>query len=167
MLEASASEPDETGKGRRAMNEVSLREVTAETVRTVCDLSVAPDQRRFVATNAESIAEAYFSREAWFRAVYAGDTPVGFVMLHEDPEKPEYYLWRFMIAAEHQGKGYGRRAMQLLIEHVKTRPRARELLLSYVPGDGNPEGFYGGLGFEPTGEHNGGELVMRLRLDDD
>ena len=54
------------------MNEVSLREVTAETVRTVCDLSVAPDQRRFVATNAQSIAEAYFSREAWFRAVYAG-----------------------------------------------------------------------------------------------
>ena len=86
-------------------------------------------------------------------------------MLHDDPDKPEYYLWRFMIAAE--GKGYGRRAMHLLIDHVRTRPMARELLLSYVPGDGNPERFYGGLGFEPTGEINEGEIVMRLRLDDD
>jgi diamine N-acetyltransferase len=129
---------------------VSLREVTAETVRTVCALSVAPDQRHFVATNAESIAEAYFSSEAWFRAVYAGETPVGFVMLSDDPAKPEYFLWRFMISAEHQGKGYGRRALELLVEHVKGRPGARELLVSYVPDDGSPEGFYRGLGFEPT-----------------
>jgi len=146
--------------------EVSLREVTAETVREVCALSVAPDQRRFVATNAESIAEAYFTKEAWFRAVYAGEVPVGFVMLYDDPQKPEYYLWRFMIAAEHQGKGYGRRAMGLLVEHVKTRPGAEELLLSYVPGEGSPETFYGSLGFEPTGEVEDGEVVMRLRLKD-
>jgi diamine N-acetyltransferase len=144
---------------------VSLREVTAETVRTVCALSVAPDQRHFVATNAESMAEAYFSPEAWFRAVYAGETPVGFIMLSDDPDKPEYYLWRFMISSDHQGKGYGRRALELLVEHVRGRPGARELLLSYVPGDGSPEGFYRGLGFEPTGEVEDGEVVMRLRLD--
>ncbi|MDQ4127205.1 MAG: GNAT family N-acetyltransferase [Actinomycetota bacterium] len=143
---------------------ISLREVTAETVRTVCDLSVAPDQRRLVASNAESIAEAYFSEAAWFRAVYADETPVGFLMLHDDPEKPGYYLWRFMIAEEHQGKGYGRRAMELLIEHVKTRPMAEELSLSYVPSEGSPEGFYRGLGFEPTGEENDGEVMMSLRL---
>ncbi len=143
---------------------ISLREVTAETVRTVCDLSVAPDQRRLVASNAESIAEAYFTEEAWFRAVYADETPVGFLMLHDDLEKPSYYLWRFMIAEEHQGKGYGRRAMELLIEHVKTRPMAEELLLSYVPGEASPEGFYRRLGFEPTGEENEGEIMARLRL---
>jgi diamine N-acetyltransferase len=77
-----------------------------------------------VASNAESIAEAYFSKEAWFRAVYADETPVGFVMLHDDPREHRYYLWRFMIAGGHQGKGYGRRAMELLIEHVKTRSGA-------------------------------------------
>ena len=144
---------------------VSLREITAETVRTVCALTVAPDQRHFVATNAESIAEAYFSPHAWFRAVYADDTPVGLVMLSDDPEKPEYFLWRFMISAEHQGRGYGRRALELLIEHVRGRPGARELLLSYVPGRGSPEDFYRSLGFEPTGEVEDGEVVMRLGLD--
>lgn len=155
---------DEVSRTPGVGAEVSLREVTARTVRAVCDLSVAPGQRHLVASNAESMAQAYFCEEAWFRAVYADETPVGFVMLYDDPRKPEYYLWRFMIAAEHQGKGYGRRAMKLLIEHVRTRPGAEELLLSYAPGENNPEGFYGGLGFEPTGERDDGEVVMSLRL---
>jgi hypothetical protein len=48
---------------------VSLREVSAQTVRYMCDLSVAPGQERFVAPNAVSIAEAYFCENAWFRAI--------------------------------------------------------------------------------------------------
>ena len=75
-----------------------------------------------------SIAEAHFEPKAWFRAIYAGEDPVGFVMLYDDPEKPEYYLWRLMIAGEHQRKGYGREALRLLVEHVRARPGARELL---------------------------------------
>jgi diamine N-acetyltransferase len=146
--------------------QVSLREVTAQTVRDICDLSVAPGQERFVAPNSVSIAEAYFCKEAWFRAIYADETPVGFLMLYDDPQKGEYHLWRFMIAESHQGKGYARRAMELLIERVRERPMAEELLLSYVPGEGSPEGFYRGLGFEPTGEVDEGEVVMGLRLSD-
>ena len=144
--------------------EVSLREITSETVRDVCDLEVAPGQESFVASNAVSIAEAYFSEHAWFRAIYADETPVGFVMLHDDPEKPEYYLWRFMIAGEHQGKGFGRRALQALVSHVRGRPNATMLLSSFVPGEGGPEGFYRSLGFEPTGEEEEGEIVIALPL---
>jgi diamine N-acetyltransferase len=59
-------------------------------------------------------------------------------MLHDEPREPKYYSWRPIIAGEHQGKGYGRRAMGLLIEHVKTRLVAEELLLSYLPGEGSP-----------------------------
>jgi diamine N-acetyltransferase len=146
--------------------QVSLREVTAQTVRDICNLSVAPGQEHFVAPNSVSIAEAYFCEKAWFRAIYVDETPVGFLMLYDDPQKPEYHLWRFMIADGHQGKGYARRAMELLIEHVGRRPMAEELLLSYVPGEGSPEGFYRGLGFDPTGEVDEGEVVMRLRLSD-
>ena len=52
-----------------------IGKVTQETVRAICDLVVAPEQREFVAPNAHSIAEAYFEPKAWFRAVYAGDMP--------------------------------------------------------------------------------------------
>lgn len=143
---------------------VTLREVTEQSVRDVCRLAVAPHQRGFVAPNAVSIAQAHFSKHAWFRAVHAGEVPVGFVMLHDEPEKPEYFLWRFMIAAPHQGKGFGKRAVDLLIAHVRTRPGARELLTSYVPGHGSPGPFYLKAGFEETGVVEEGERVVRLAL---
>ncbi len=143
---------------------VELREVTGDTVRAVCLLQVAPDQRRFVAPNAVSFAEAMFQPRAWFRAVVADDVPVGFVMLSVDAEEPEYYLWRFMIDATYQGRGYGRAAIAALVEHVRTLPDATELVVSWVPVPGGPEPFYLGLGFEPTGEINEGEVVARLRL---
>jgi diamine N-acetyltransferase len=144
--------------------DVTLREITAETVRAICALEVHPDQRGFVAPNAVSIAQAHFEPKAWFRAVYAGDEPVGFVMLHQDTDKPEYYLWRFMIAAEHQGKGYGRRGLDLVVEHVRGLPGAVELFSSFVPGERGPRDFYLRYGFEETGEMEGDERVICLTL---
>ena len=143
---------------------LSLREVTQETVNSILNLRVTKEQEQFVASNAVSIAEAYFSEDAWFRAIYADETPVGFLMLSDQPDKEEYFLWRFMVDVQHQGKGYGSRALELLIDHVKTRPNAKELFLSHVPGTGSPESFYCKLGFEHTGEQVGEELVMKLTL---
>ena len=59
---------------------VSLLEVTADTVRAICALQTTEEQKRFVAPNALSIAQAYFEPTASFRAIYAGETPVGFLM---------------------------------------------------------------------------------------
>lgn len=143
---------------------VTLEEVTGETVRAICRLAVAPAQSSFVAPNAVSFAEALFEPHAWYRAIAADGVPVGFVMLFDDPEKPLYYLWRFMVDARHQGRGYGARAMELLLEHVRARPGATELLVSWVPGPDGPEGFYLRLGFELTGEVDGDEVVARLAL---
>jgi diamine N-acetyltransferase len=147
-----------------AGQEVTLREVTADTLREVCRLKVAPDQEGFVAPVAFSIAEAHFSPKAWFRAIYAGDTPVGFVMLEDDVDARQYYLWRLLVDAGHQGKGYGRRAVELLCDYVRSRPGATELLTSWVPGERGPEGFYRRLGFELTGEVDEDEVVARLPL---
>lgn len=143
---------------------VSLREVTADTVRAIIRLKVKPEQTQFVAENATSIAQAYFEPKAWFRAIYAGETPVGFVMLFDDPETPEYFLWRYMIDGRYQKMGFGRRALQLFIDHVRTRPGATELFTSYVPGEGSPGPFYLGLGFVETGEVDEGENVIKLAL---
>ena len=145
---------------------VTLREITAETVVQICKLSdtLPKSQRKMVAPNATSIAQAHFSDKAWFRAIYADETPVGFIMLYDDADKPDYFLWRLMVAGPHQGKGYGRRAVGLLTDYVRTRPGARELLTSFVPIEGGPEGFYRKLGFEPTGEVDKGEIVVRLAL---
>ena len=60
--------------------------------------------------------------------------------------------------------GFGKQAVLQLIEYVKTRPNAEALLVSYVPAEGGPEGFYRKLGFEPTGDMEGDEVVARLIL---
>jgi diamine N-acetyltransferase len=143
---------------------VTLRRINATTVRTICSLCVADNQKNFVAPNAISIAQAYFSKNAWFRAVCADETPVGFVMLYEAPKRGLYYLWRFMIDAKYQGRGYGRRALELVTKRVRKRPKAKALLLSVVRAEGGAEEFYRKFGFEFTGKIEDGEYVMRLDL---
>lgn len=149
--------------GRDAV--VTLREITKETLRPFLNMNVAEAQKEMVAPNPVSIAQAHFEPKAWFRGIYADETPVGFIMLFDDPDEPVYFLWRLMVADGFQGMGYGRQAIALLIEYVKTRPNATELKVSHVPElPGNPGPFYQKLGFEYTGEEDDGELVMRLKL---
>ena len=144
----------------------SLRPVTGETVHAICRLSdtLVPPRRYMVAPNAISFAEALFEPKAWYRAIYAGETPVGFIMLYDDPQEPVYFLWRLMIATPHQGKGFGRQAVEQLIEYVQTRPGATELLVSCVEGPGSPEGFYQALGFRRNGKMYDDEVGLALPL---
>lgn len=153
--------------------EISLREITAATRRDVTLLKVSTEQMSYVATNAESLAEAHFHPEAWFRGIYAGDTPVGFVMLEDwngipgsDPTAP-ITLWRFMIDQRYQGSGYGKRALEMIVSHVRERTETtghRLFLTSYVPGDHSPRDFYLKFGFEPTGEKDGDEIILALPI---
>ena len=142
---------------------VELREITAETVREVTSLAVAPEQDGLVAPNAVSISQAYYEPKAWFRAIAAGEELVGFVMVYRDQEARDFYVWRFMIDARHQGRGYGRRAMELVLEEAR-RDGVNEVTLHVVPGDESAYSFYVRLGFEDTGEVEHGQVLMRLPL---
>ena len=44
---------------------------------------------REMQTRARSIAQAHFEEKAWYRAIYADERPVGFIMLYDDPEEPQ------------------------------------------------------------------------------
>jgi len=143
---------------------VTLREVDQQNVRDVCDLKVSPAQETHVAPNGVTIAESAYEPNAWLRAIYADDEPVFFFSDTATTEKPDYWLARLMIAGQHQGRGYGRDAMALLVEHVRTLPGARELGTSCVPDDDGPLDFYRAQGFEQTGDVHAGELVLRLTL---
>lgn len=148
-------------------SQVSLREVTAETLFAVCQLSdtLTEPQKRMVASNAYSIAEAHFAKHAWFRAIYADEVPVGFLMLHDSAEKgPGYFIWRLMIGGPYQKMGFGRRAVELLIDYVRTRPDVKELLTSCGLGEGSPEGFYLKMGFRHTGRMWDDEAVLSMPL---
>jgi len=149
---------------------VTLQRITADTLDDILSLSVSGAQRAFVASNERSLAEAHFDEGAWFRAIYADEEPVGFVLLHdeslcEEPrERGYFYLWRLMIDQRYQRMGFGRRAVRLLIAHVKTRPAARKLQASWRAGEGSAEGFYQKLGFTIEGVDEDGEVQAYLEL---
>jgi diamine N-acetyltransferase len=149
---------------------ITLREITSETVRAVTKLSVAASQQGFVAPNAVSLAQALFSDEAWYRAVYDDEELVGFVMLSDEtlkkapPAKPNIGLWRLMIDQRYQRRGIGREVMRLVLEYVYSRPGIHHFYTSYVPEPGGPGPFYLGLGFEPNGEVDDGEVVVLYPL---
>jgi diamine N-acetyltransferase len=149
---------------------VSLRLITAETVRSITQLSVSESQKGFVASNAVSLAQALFAPKAWYRGIYLGEQPAGFVMLEDDsllsplPANPQVGVWRFMIDARFQGQGIGRNALLRVIDHVRSKGLFKTLELSYVPGPGCPEPFYLGIGFRHTGKVDGDEIVLEHPL---
>lgn len=147
-------------------DEVSLQPITEDTVRGICQLSdtLTEPRKGFVAPNAISLAQAHFNKYAWFRAIHAGKAPVGFLMIVDDPDTPDYFLWRFMIGAPYQGRGYGSQAIRQLVEYVKARPGATEFLVSCGEGAGSPKEFYLKQGFELTGQAFDDEIVLRMKL---
>ncbi len=153
--------------------DIHFMRITCTTLNEICALSktLPPDQRHMVADNVISVAEAHFSPSAWMRAVYANDEPIGFIMTHTGSDYedgidcPGVFLWRFMIAHPYQGKGYGKRALEKLILHLKAMG-VPVLYTSCGVGEGSPEGFYRKMGFLPTGDHYGEEIELVLKLDD-
>jgi diamine N-acetyltransferase len=145
-----------------------LVELTPDNVAAACRISVKPAQHKFVAPVAESIAEAYVHYgTAWPRLIQDGDRIVGFVMGNFDPDNEtdafRAGIWRLNIAADEQGRGYGRFAVEAISAEARRRGQKRITVL-WVQGDGGPEDFYLRLGFSLTGEVIGGEIVGELML---
>lgn len=144
---------------------VSLREIDKNNFRECVELKVADAQKKFVATNVMSIAQSKIVYPtANTMAVYDGDEMVGFVMFGYDEDEQRFYLGRLMIGEQHQGKGYGRAATLAVIERARQHPKADAVYLSFVPENANAQRLYESVGFEPTGEDGGGEIVMRYDL---
>ena len=140
-----------------------IEPITRENVRAACKLTLRPGQEGLVAPVAWSLADAYTAPDiAWPRLIYDGDELVGFIMAAFDPGNQDAlyhsYLWRLNIGGEHQGKSYGRFAVEALCQEAVRRGNDR-LTVSYHPYEHGPDGFYRRLGFRPTGAYNQGEVV--------
>ena len=151
---------------------VHLREITPDNQASIEALVVTDEQSNYVEGVAASIVEAAETPDArpWYRAVYDGDTPVGFVMISDGitVDNPDYlgpyYLWRLLVDHQHQGRGYGAATIRLIVDELRSRPDARVLITSCAPGPATPLGFYLQQGFRDTGVVHLGEEVLELDL---
>jgi diamine N-acetyltransferase len=155
---------------------VSLQEITPENRTAVEALTVDDAQSAYVAGVAESLLEAAEHPDArpWYRAVYAGATPVGFVMISDgitvdDPAYlGPYFLWRLLVDRRYQHLGYGAATLALVLDHLREHRPDAQVLLTSVSHEGrgaaSPLGFYLRQGFRTTGRVHDGELVLELAL---
>ncbi len=141
---------------------ITLRPITRENFRACIDLKTTPEQEPFVATNVVSIAQAYVEPAFVPRAIYDDETLVGFLMYGRDAETGADWIFRLMIGAEYQGRGYGRAALQQALGLLRRQPDSKEILISYMPENIGAERMYASLGFVPTGAIEHGEVIARL-----
>lgn len=152
---------------------IQFHEITSQNVWKIATLSVFEEQKDFVATNFESLAEAYAYRNegsfAWPLAIYDNETPVGFLMFgygNSDPEDPpiakgNYCLVRLMLDKTQQGKGYFTPIMNEIIQTLRAEPagKADFLWLSYEKENTHAAALYHRAGFTENGELCGDEIV--------
>ena len=147
---------------------VQLKQVTKDNLEAVLGLSVNDDQKRFVSSTAESLAQAYvYSGTAFPFAVYSGQDVVGFIMMGYYENKHYYTLWKLLIGREHQRKGYGRKALELGIAFLQEQFHVREIYTGVTPGNTAAKALYESAGFRSTGitENNMEELCLKCSRD--
>lgn len=142
---------------------ISLREITQDNFFACMRLSVRTDQP-FVASNAFSVAESKIFPEWITNAIYNDEEMVGFMMYTKYYEDNELYLCRFMIDQNHQGKGYGRAALDLLKEIAMRDENIKQIKLSTSPANANGIRIYEKFGFIDMKYMDGGEEVFVLDL---
>ncbi|MCR4631419.1 MAG: GNAT family N-acetyltransferase [Treponema sp.] len=158
---------------------VELKRLTSENIDDIIALQVAEPQKGFISPNSRSIMDAHLAitnnEMAITFGIYKDNVVIGFVIIiygaKEDNLMPSvayhnYYLWHFMIDEKYQHKGYGRQALNLLIEYMRTAPcgEAVSCWASYTVGNKGAKAFFKKCGFQENGESVFGEFVTTRRL---
>ena len=90
---------------------IKLEKVTEKTFKKILSLKVTKEQEAYVSSNLVSLAQAWLYYEhARPLAILLDEEPIGFMMLDWDEEERTVGIWRMMIDAQYQGKGYGKKA---------------------------------------------------------
>ncbi len=162
------------------MNQIHLEKVTWDDIEPILKLKVSKEQKSFVASNYDSMVDAYFAmtedgKTVYPFGIYNGKKAIGFLMIsyhctwRENLEfaKNSYYIWRFMIDKRYQGNGYGREAFRLALNFIRTFPcgEAKYCWLSYEPENEVARKLYLSFGFEEKPELCGEDEEMPAVLE--
>lgn len=148
---------------------LSFKSVSPENYRKLCRLSVNESQMRSVSSAVGILARAYAFRECVrVFALYDDNTPIGLILLRDgyldSPDYDAYNINQFFIDKGYQARGYGTRAMLMLLEMLREERHFNRVALCYVDGSEGAARLYTKLGFMPTGESDGDEITMVLPL---
>ena len=159
---------------------IRLEKANSKNVWKLIKLKVGKDQESFVASNDLSMIEAYLSLSenghVFPFGIFDDEIPVGFLMIgydvdasYENPPQiayGNYNLWRLMIDAKYQNQGFGKEAIRLALDFIRSFPcgEAEYCYLSYDPDNRKAKKLYAEFGFAENGEKDGDEIIAVLKL---
>ena len=151
-----------------------IRSVTKNNWRELAKLQVREGQMNFVAANIWSIAESQFGFDHpteghWDMVaygIYDDKLPVGFLMIgyNYTAQETQGFVIRLMVDEKYQGRGYGKFAMNWILDHYRANERIKAVGISYEPENDVARKLYASLGFLETGEIFEGEVVAVANL---
>ncbi|WP_420452318.1 GNAT family N-acetyltransferase [Ilumatobacter sp.] len=155
----------------RSARALELAEITPETWPAVGGVSVGWSQRRLVAPVHDSLLAALSAGRgpargaalAWFRAIVADGRVVGFVAASSPCADADPVLTSILVEVSRQGRGIGRRALELLVDHERSLGHRRLLTVHHV-GPGSSGAFFTSLGFAPIGQVHDATVTAVLDL---
>jgi len=139
---------------------VNLMEIDRENFWDIIALEVEDEQNDLVTSNAVSIAQSKVQPECVPLAIYHSGEPVGFVMYCIDCNDDEYWIYRLMIDKRFQNRGFGKRALELVLDEIKKDKTRSRVFLGVDPAGAASVRVYEALGFKFTGEVYGKERIM-------
>ncbi|MBU5675423.1 GNAT family N-acetyltransferase [Alkaliphilus sp. MSJ-5] len=145
---------------KKEITKITLREITADNFWDIIELNVSEEQKELVASNAVSIAQSKVQPECIPMAIYSDDIPVGFIMYCIDRDDNEYWIYRLMIDKKFQSKGFGRRAMEIVINIIKKDCSRNKIYLGVDKQGVASVKLYEVLGFRFNGKVYGKEHIM-------
>jgi diamine N-acetyltransferase len=138
---------------------IILKEIDSNNFHDIISLKV----EKYCASNLYSIAQAKVIPSEIPLAIYNDDTPVGFIMYGNEPQdNNEYWIDRLMIDEKYQKNGFGKKAMEIIIDKIKQDKSHNKIKLSTNPENIIGRNFYSKLGFKETGRMHGDEVLMIL-----
>ncbi|WP_077595876.1 GNAT family N-acetyltransferase [Oceanobacillus kimchii] len=147
---------------------ITFRKIDASNYKNAISLKVNENQADFVAPNWFSILEAnYESDEKHPYAIYNDEDLVGFFMYcfypaDEDYPRDSWWLERYMIGKDFQGRCYGKKALKQFLKYFFEKYKVNDILISAVPENYLALTLYEQVGFMRTGEYVGKEIVLEL-----
>jgi diamine N-acetyltransferase len=142
---------------------ISLRPIDKDNWRDCIKLKVKDEQKGLVGSNENSLAMCYIYPEINPLGIYLDEKIIGFITHALDADDNIYYINRFMIDENYQGKGYGRKALSLLIEKLKNNG-VKRLEIIHKPDNYSAIKLYESLGFTLTENKVGDDVVSALLI---
>ena len=146
---------------------VELKPITEDNFMDAFSLQLGAGQEDFVSHPIRSLAQAYVYRnQCQPFGIYASGKMVGYVMVIYDYDVPEYDVWHMMIDRAEQGHGYGREALEQVIEYIRTKPFGDSSRIALTCNKKNPVArkLYESKGFTATGIEEDDEIEMVLHI---